>query len=436
MGQQRRPSECSLRSEGGRNGTTDDEHDTYTTSPLTPATTSSQTASILADEQMTTNECMSDKAAENIQTINNGFQHSLLEQSQYMPYQSSTYNVNTNTANVPVAQIPSGIINSVTSPQTILSDEVLMKALLMKQQALAHNTAILGSNHPQLVNTLFGNAGAVNGQPHLGLYGQSGFPQNNFNQIPSQLLFANLNPSYQAHQAGPILTIQDRPMIPPVYNGVNPHYPGLRIINSTPPVFVVDDFLTPQECNFLIQAAEGCYTPAPVVGPGAGEVSSSRTSSTCYLAREDLPVYMQKVSALTGKPVVHCELPQVGRYLPTQQYLQHFDAFDLSNENGVRFASNGGQRTVTVLVYLNDVARGGQTAFPTLNLKVQPKRGMALVFFPASIDGLLDKMALHAALPAEDIKFVSQVWIRQSNYEGQPSKRLEKVMDYSVNISN
>jgi len=86
----------------------------------------------------------------------------------------------------------------------------------------------------------------------------------------------------------------------------------------------------------------------------------TRTSSTCYLAREDLPLLMQKVSFLTGKPMQHFELPQVGRYLPTQQYHQHYDAFDLTNEDGRRFALNGGQRTVTILIYLNDVLRGGE----------------------------------------------------------------------------
>lgn len=53
---------------------------------------------------------------------------------------------------------------------------------------------------------------------------------------------------------------------------------------------------------------------------------------------------------------------------------------------------------------------------------------MAIVFFPSSLDGLLDKMALHAAMPAVDIKYVSQVWIRQTNYDGRPSKRLMKPM--------
>jgi hypothetical protein len=100
----------------------------------------------------------------------------------------------------------------------------------------------------------------------------------------------------------------------------------------------------------------------------------------------------------------------------------------LKDENGQRFAANGGQRTVTVLIYLNDVKRGGATSFPVLNLQVQPRQGMALVFFPAAIDGTLDKSALHAALPAVDTKFVSQVWIRQTSYYGQPSKRLPQAL--------
>ena len=108
---------------------------------------------------------------------------------------------------------------------------------------------------------------------------------------------------------------------------------------------------------------------------------------------------------------------------------QHYDAFNLDDEDGLRFASNGGQRTITVLIYLNDVPRGGATSFPVLGLNVQPQQGMALVFFPATVDGQLDKLALHAALPAVDTKFVSQVWIRQSNYFGQPSKRLPQIMN-------
>jgi hypothetical protein len=109
-------------------------------------------------------------------------------------------------------------------------------------------------------------------------------------------------------------------------------------------------------------------------------------------------------------------------------FLQHYDAFNLEQEDGRRFAANGGQRTVTVLVYLNDVTQGGHTAFPNLKLQVQPRQGMALVFFPATVNGGLDRQALHAALPAVDTKYVSQIWIRQGSYFGQSSKRLSQIM--------
>lgn len=107
-----------------------------------------------------------------------------------------------------------------------------------------------------------------------------------------------------------------------LYNGVNPNYPGVRMVHANPPLFCVDNFLSHEECQFLIDSSSDSFTPAPVVGKGAGEISSSRTSSTCYLAREDVPDLLRKVSLLTGKPMEHCELPQVGRYLPSQQYVQ------------------------------------------------------------------------------------------------------------------
>jgi hypothetical protein len=94
------------------------------------------------------------------------------------------------------------------------------------------------------------------------------------------------------------------------YSGVNPDYPGLQQFHVNPPIFGVYNFLTPQECQFLIDSASDSFMPAPVVGKGAGEVSPTRTSSTCYLAREDVPNLMRKIQMLTGKPVEHMELPQ------------------------------------------------------------------------------------------------------------------------------
>jgi hypothetical protein len=80
----------------------------------------------------------------------------------------------------------------------------------------------------------------------------------------------------------------------PLYNGVNPFYPGLITVNTHPPIFAVENFLSSMECEFLIHVSQDCFGPAPVVGKGSGEISASRTSSTCYLAREDLPDLLRK----------------------------------------------------------------------------------------------------------------------------------------------
>jgi prolyl 4-hydroxylase len=66
------------------------------------------------------------------------------------------------------------------------------------------------------------------------------------------------------------------------------------------------------------------------------------------------------------------------------------------------------------LIYLNNVASGGSTFFPNLGVRAVPAEGSALVFFPASIDGDVDYQALHTAEDADDQKWVSQIWIRQS----------------------
>ena len=60
------------------------------------------------------------------------------------------------------------------------------------------------------------------------------------------------------------------------------------------------------------------------------------------------------------------------------------------------FRRCGGTRIATVLIYLCDVSRGGETRFTQLDradapsgaderLSIQPQRGTAVVFFPATL---------------------------------------------------
>lgn len=213
-------------------------------------------------------------------------------------------------------------------------------------------------------------------------------------------------------------------------------YPGLRRVHVDPPVYIVDDFVDASTCDLLIRAAEPRLRRSRTHSARGNRPAQGRTSLTCYLAKSDAPcvTLLRAIHALTRAPFGHMELPQVARYTQSQRYVAHHDGVDPRTRDGRAFCRNGGQRVVTVLVYLNDVAYGGGTRFPKLDdMTIQPRRGTALVFFPGRSDGSIDERVLHTALPAVDVKWVSQVWIRQRyRIDGAPSKPVgvdEQILD-------
>ncbi len=188
-------------------------------------------------------------------------------------------------------------------------------------------------------------------------------------------------------------------------------------MHDQPPVYIVDNFLTSEECERLQDAARADLGRSIVVDGKDGKVAApSRTSSSCYLNKSNTVWFSEKISKLTGQPILNQEPAQVCRYTHGQYYRSHHDAFDLATEPGKACYKTGGQRIGTVLVYLNDVPQGGGTHFDHLSLTVTPSRGKALVFFPCTLDGALDTQALHCAQDAQDEKWVSQVWLRQGPF--------------------
>ena len=147
-----------------------------------------------------------------------------------------------------------------------------------------------------------------------------------------------------------------------------------------------------------------------------GKVTDVRTSRTCYLERHcaQSVACFERVTRLTGKPRAAFEDVQIARYEQGERYDGHFDGASPHDPDAAQFFGGGGQRLCTVLIYLNDVPRGGTTRFPLLgNLEVAPRRGRAVVFFPGRLDGTLDPQLYHEARPAVDTKWVSQIWVRQ-----------------------
>lgn len=220
------------------------------------------------------------------------------------------------------------------------------------------------------------------------------------------------------------------------YVPLAPATPRLSVLHAEPPVVLVEGFVPDEECDALVEAAlaSGGLAPsrigASTVGGAGTAASERRTSQTMLLSdvalRKGPPAlaeFQERLRARAQALMPGCRwdeagrLPapgalcfeqlQVARYEPGQHFLAHEDAF--SPDTARR---NGFQRRATLLVYLNDVAEGGETVFHHLGpLKVAPRRGSALLFFPAFADGTPDARTLHTAADAVDVKWIAQQWV-------------------------
>jgi hypothetical protein len=86
---------------------------------------------------------------------------------------------------------------------------------------------------------------------------------------------------------------------------VNVDAPNLRVLNIDPPILTVDDFLTPAECDALIDAARSSGE-MKVSAVGGTENQNIRTSKTCTL----------NSPALTDHPTKHAILAKAEALLP------------------------------------------------------------------------------------------------------------------------
>lgn len=130
--------------------------------------------------------------------------------------------------------------------------------------------------------------------------------------------------------------------------------------------------------------------------------SAIRTSSEAYLDNVNLMRKIQQISAqLLGDIESYIlEKPLLVTYSAGQQYKPHFDTTD----------DYSLKRRRTVIIYLNDNFTGGETEFVVLGLKIQPRKGMALIFDNIT-SGQTSLFSMHAGLPVfSGYKHLCNVW--------------------------
>lgn len=193
----------------------------------------------------------------------------------------------------------------------------------------------------------------------------------------------------------------------------------LRELSTTPPVYVIDKFLSDAECDACREAAEtGCF---PAVPYGAKNKIFTGTKWAAHQQHESVDVFLERTcQAFGGLPGTRFDPVTVTRYARGEYQAKHLDARlpHQINRNAAYMAS-GGQRIAQLICYLEAPTSGGCTKFfgPAFKgLEIPPKKGSALIFPTATLAGLADERYLHSGEPVESgTKYIVGTWLMEAD---------------------
>ena len=188
----------------------------------------------------------------------------------------------------------------------------------------------------------------------------------------------------------------------------------LRVPSELMEIFVLRDFLAEKDCEHLIAMIDAKRKPSPLLSdnPNLG----FRTSETCTFDRKDETVRRieDRISSLVGIDPAYGEFAQGQRYETGQQFKAHHDYLREDQPYWDRQRMIGGQRTWTVMVFLNAPEQGGETYFPRLDLTITPRQGSLVAWNNLDRRGAPNPATLHQGrLVTSGRKYIITKWYRQ-----------------------
>jgi prolyl 4-hydroxylase len=196
--------------------------------------------------------------------------------------------------------------------------------------------------------------------------------------------------------------------------------PQKRLIRSAPRIHIVEGFVSPAVCDWLIDRARGHLSRATIYDKATGGTTEDgrRTNSQCDLDLEVggafTFVLRARISAVTGRPDAAMEIAKVLHYAAGETFAVHFDYLNPDEPAYAAQLANRGQRTDTFLIYLNDDFTGGETHFPKIELSHRGAKGDAIWFRNVDSAGKPDEDTIHAGLPPDTgEKWLFSQWIRE-----------------------
>lgn len=192
-------------------------------------------------------------------------------------------------------------------------------------------------------------------------------------------------------------------------------HPGIqRVPSPKVSLFMKRGFLDAETCAALVALIDANRRPSTIAD--ANGDAAFRTSETCDLDAAD-PVVQQveaAIGAATGLHPMFGEPLQGQRYAPGQEFKAHTDYFEPNGVDFHRFCAVAGNRTWTVMIYLNEPEAGGATRFKTIEKTIQPETGKLVAWNNRRADGSPNPATIHHGMKVRaGTKYIITKWFRE-----------------------
>jgi len=194
----------------------------------------------------------------------------------------------------------------------------------------------------------------------------------------------------------------------------------VEMVWRKPRIVIFRDLVSPSEAKQIKDVATPRLQRATVFNKQTGELENVdyRVSKSAWLESEDHEVVRKvnrRIGAVTGLEMNTAEPLQIANYGMAGQYEYHMDFGDPGSPLD---RSPNGNRIATVLIYLNDVSRGGYTVFTRAKTFVSPTMGDAVFWYNLKRSGKGDYETEHAACPVLcGNKWVANKWLHTHGQE-------------------
>jgi len=196
--------------------------------------------------------------------------------------------------------------------------------------------------------------------------------------------------------------------------------PGIqRFPGSQIELFIKRAFLSAEECQGLIDRIDANRRPSTIADDLGYE--AFRTSETCDLDSADPFVALidAKLAAFCGIDATHGEPLQGQRYAVGQEFKAHTDYFEPDGRDYQTYCALSGNRTWTLMVYLNETPAGGATRFTQIGKTIQPETGKLLAWNNRLPNGDINGATIHHGMKVRaGTKYVITKWYRELVWAG------------------